>query len=151
MGYHEFFLNSGSLKSLMGVTIQDSWDISVSLKELAKARLCPEMYQYHKVMRKAILQQIHLHISNQIYLDILQARYGSTIGSFFFQTPALNADAMPYTSLNLRSSYFGFDNLVDIEDYEGPNFNMDRQNLYIDDYSTGLRTVNFSLHKKYYR
>jgi hypothetical protein len=56
--------------------------------------LTTEVEAYRKYSHM-LLTHMHNFIVRQTYLDVLQYRYGHTLGSFFFQTPAAFPDVLP--------------------------------------------------------
>lgn len=79
----------------IGFVVNNAWDVSADVKAISKLRLDTYRELYDK-FSYTILTQIQHQVFSQTYLDVLQIRYGSALGHFFYQTPNVTLSAEPF-------------------------------------------------------
>jgi hypothetical protein len=71
-----------------------AWDVPLGVQEVSRLRLT-QYRDLYRGYRHLLLTQVHNYTFLQTYLDVLQLRYGPTVGQFFFQTPHCTTFATP--------------------------------------------------------
>ena len=106
-------------------------DVSPFISALSAQRvnMYYDVYIHHHNM---LLETLSSHTFNQVYLDILQGKFGPTIGSYMFQTPY-------YSYPDHLDSYIGFLNntyvINSIEFFEFLQKNQVPREIFFDQYS----------------
>jgi len=75
--------------------LNHAWDVPINVKDISRLRLNHYRDLYDKYSF-TILTQVQHQVFLQTYLDVLQIRYGSSVGHFFYQTPHSSLSAQPF-------------------------------------------------------
>jgi hypothetical protein len=126
----------GIFENTVNFVFESYWDTSMTLKEIKSSSL-KEYAVTYRSYSKLLLNHMQSYIINQTYFDILQLRYGHTLGSYFFQTPVLFPDALPQNIYGI----FPKDN-IDLEGF--PTSHVNNIHSYASNYpdSDFLRAIS---------